>query len=106
MGERKKKSLYERGKENHKSPKDSRKEIQPPPPWLPQRRHTSLTLSLSASDLATETGLDSGDGTTGSAGVAGNEVQTVLTLVEFGVGTAASLASNVFDWLYVRMDVR
>jgi hypothetical protein len=54
-------------------------------------------LSLSATDLSTETGLDGGDRTTGTAGVAGDEVQTVLTLVEFGVGAAAGFAGNIFD---------
>jgi hypothetical protein len=58
-----------------------------------------LTLSLSAADLATETGLDGGDGTTGTARVAGDEVQTVLSLVEFCVGTAAGFAGDVFDYL-------
>ncbi len=57
----------------------------------------SLTLSSSAADLSTETGLDGGDGTTGSARVAGNEVQTVLSFVELCVGTAAGLASDVLD---------
>ena len=57
----------------------------------------SLTLTLSAADLSTETGLDGGDGTTGSTRVAGNEVQTVFTLVELGVGAAAGLAGHVFN---------
>lgn len=56
-----------------------------------------LTLTLPAADLSTETGLDSGDGTTGTTGVAGNEVKTVFTLVELGVGAAAGLAGNVLD---------
>jgi hypothetical protein len=54
-------------------------------------------LSLSAADLSTETGLDGGDRPTRTAGVAGNEVQTVFTLVEFGVGAAAGFAGNIFD---------
>lgn len=57
----------------------------------------SLTLSSSAADLSTETGLDGGDGTTRSARVAGNEVQTVLSLVELCVGAAAGLAGDVLD---------
>lgn len=61
-----------------------------------------LTLTLSAADLSTETGLDSSDGTTRSARVAGDEVQTVLTLVEFGVGAAAGFASDIFDWMKIR----
>lgn len=40
---------------------------------------------LSLSDLGGKTSLDSGDGPTRSAVVAGDEVQTVLTLVELGV---------------------
>ena len=59
----------------------------------------SLTLTLSAADLSTETSLDGRDGTTRSARVAGDEVQTVLSLVEFCVGAAAGLASDVFDCL-------
>ena len=57
----------------------------------------SLTLTLSAADLSTETSLDGRDGTTGTTRVAGDEVQTVFTLVKLGVGTAAGLAGNVFD---------
>lgn len=56
-----------------------------------------LTSTLAAADLATETGFDGGDGTTRSTGVASDEVQTVLTLVELGVGAAAGLAGDVFD---------
>lgn len=58
---------------------------------------TFLTLTLSAADLSTETGLDSRDGTTGTTRVAGDEVQTVFTLVELGVGTAAGFAGNILD---------
>ena len=68
------------------------------PPETPSHR---LTSTLSASDLSTETSLDSGNGTTRTARVAGNEVQTVLTLVQLGIGAAAGLASNVFDCLLV-----
>ena len=57
----------------------------------------SLTLTLSAADLSTETGLDGRDRTTGTTRVASDEVQTVFTLVKLGVGTAAGLAGNVFD---------
>lgn len=56
-----------------------------------------LAHTLSAADLGTETGLDGGDGTTGSAGVASNEIETVLSLVELGVGAAAGLACDVLD---------
>ena len=56
-----------------------------------------LTDTLSAADLGSETGLDSSDRATRSARVASNEVETVFTLVEFGVGAAAGLASDVLD---------
>jgi hypothetical protein len=60
-----------------------------------------LTHTLSAANLGTETGLDSGDGTARSTGVASDEVQTVLTLAEFGVGATAGLAGNVFNYIDV-----
>ena len=56
--------------------------------------------SLSLADLCGETGLDGSDGTSGTAAVAGDEVQSVLTFVELGVGAAAGLAGNVFDCWY------
>lgn len=56
-----------------------------------------LDHSLSLANLGRETSLDGSDGTSGTAAVAGNEVQSVLSLVELGVGAAAGLASNVFD---------
>lgn len=59
---------------------------------------TCLTLSPSAADLSTETGLDGSDGTTGTARVAGDEVETVFALVEFGIGAAAGFAGDVFNW--------
>lgn len=59
-----------------------------------------LDHSLSLADLGRETGLDGGDGTSGTAAVAGDEVQSVLTLVELGIGAAAGLASDVFDCNY------
>lgn len=55
-------------------------------------------MSLSATNLSTETGLDCGDRPTRTAGVAGNEVETVFALVEFGVGAAAGFACNIFNW--------
>ena len=55
-----------------------------------------LTSTLAAADLSTETSLDGGNGTTRTTGVAGDEVQTVLTLVELGIGAATGLACNVF----------
>ena len=62
---------------------------------------TPLALSLSAADLATETGLDGRHGTARTTGVTGDEVQAVFTFVEFGVWTAAGLAGNVFDFCFV-----
>lgn len=56
-----------------------------------------LTLTLPAADLSTETVFDSSDRPSGTAGVASNEVKTVLSLVELGVGAAAGLAGDVFD---------
>jgi hypothetical protein len=56
--------------------------------------------ALSLADLGGETSLDGSDGTSGTAAVAGDEVQSVLTLVELGIGAAAGLASNVFDCRY------
>jgi hypothetical protein len=53
--------------------------------------------TLSLADLGGETSLDGSDGTSGTAAVAGDEVQSVLTLVELSIGAAAGLASNVFD---------
>ena len=54
--------------------------------------------SLSLADLCGETGLDGSDGTSGTAAVAGDEVQSVLTLVELGIGAAAGLAGDVFNY--------
>ncbi len=53
------------------------------------REERALHLShvlLSLSDLGGETRLDGGDGSSGAAVVAGDEVQAVLALVKFGVG--------------------
>jgi len=47
--------------------------------------------------LGRETGLDGSDGTSRTARVAGNEVKTVLSLAELGVGGATGLASDVLD---------
>ena len=54
-------------------------------------------LPLALADLGRETSLDGGDGTPGTARVAGDKVKSVLSLVEFGVWGAAGLAGNVFD---------
>lgn len=60
-------------------------------------RHNPLTLlSASLSDLCGETGLDGSDGAAGSARVAGNKVQSVLSLVELGIWRSAGFASDIF----------
>lgn len=65
---------------------------------IKSRQSTRLTLLPSAlADLSGETSLDGSDGTSGAARVACDEVETVLSLVEFGIGGAASFASYVFD---------
>lgn len=62
----------------------------------------SLTLHLpSLADLGRETRLDSRDGPTRSARVASDEVETVLSLVEFGIGRPTRLASYILDYLLV-----
>lgn len=53
---------------------------------------------LSAADLGGETGLDGGNTTSGAARVASDEGQTVLSLVELGIGRFARLARNVLDY--------
>ena len=58
-------------------------------------------LTLALSDLGGETGLDGGDRTARSARVAGDERQTVLTLVELGIWRSAGLASDVLHWEFV-----
>lgn len=64
-----------------------------------KQRSTSLTLlTLALADLGRETRLDSRDRAAGPARVAGDEVETVLALVELGVGRAAGLAGDVFHW--------
>lgn len=58
-----------------------------------------LTSPLPPSDLSTETSLNGSNTAPTAAGVACDEVETVLSLVEFGIGTSTSLASDVFDWM-------
>lgn len=61
-------------------------------------KESSLTLHLlSLSDLGRETRLDGRDGPSGTARVACDKVQTVLALVELGVGRFACFADNVFE---------
>lgn len=61
---------------------------------------TKTTLSAhlpSLADLGRKTSLDGCDGPTGSARVAGDERQTVLSLAQLRVGRLAGLARDVFD---------
>ena len=59
----------------------------------------TLTLdSLSLADLGGETSLDGCDGPSGTARVAGDEVESVLALVELRVGRAAGFAGNIFHY--------
>lgn len=51
----------------------------------------------SLSDLGRETSLDRGNGPSGSAGVAGDEGQTVLSLAQLRVRRSARLARHVLD---------
>lgn len=51
----------------------------------------------SLSDLGRETSLDRGNGPSGSARVAGDEGQTVLSLAQLRVGRPACLARHVLD---------
>jgi hypothetical protein len=53
-------------------------------------------LSPSLADLGRETRLDGSHTATRSARVAGDEIQSVLSLVEFGIWRSAGLASDVF----------
>lgn len=53
---------------------------------------------LPASDLASETRFDRGDGLTRPARIALDEHETVFTFLELRVRTAASLASDIFNW--------
>jgi hypothetical protein len=63
-----------------------------------KERRGFLTLHLSSlADLGRETSLDSGNTSSRTTVVAGNEVQTVLTLVELGVRRFAGLASDILD---------
>jgi len=64
-------------------------------------KHLTL-LSLSLADLGRETGLDRSNGSSGSAGVAGNKVETVLSLVKLGIWRSACLAGNIFHYGIVR----
>lgn len=58
--------------------------------------HLTL-LSLTLTNLRRETGLDRGDTPSTTARVAGHEVKTVLSLIQFSVWRSAGLACYVFD---------
>jgi hypothetical protein len=66
-------------------------------PILQCRTAIFLTLlSASLANLGRETGLDCCDGSSRAAGVASDEVQSVLSLVEFGVWRSAGFAGDIF----------
>jgi len=63
----------------------------------PQQTKRLLTLlSLPLADLRGETSLDCSDTASGTAGVAGDEVKSVLTFVELGVWGSAGFAGDIF----------
>lgn len=55
-------------------------------------------LPATLADLGGETGLDGRDTTSGTAFVAGDEVETVFSLVEFCVWGSAGLAGDIFHY--------
>ena len=57
--------------------------------------HLTL-LSPSLTNLGRETGLDSSNTSSGTAGVASDEVQSVLSLVELSIWRSASFAGDIF----------
>lgn len=67
----------------------------------PEPIHPLTLLSPPLADLGRETSLDGSNTATRATGVAGNEVQSVLSLVEFGVWRSARLASNIFHCVTV-----
>lgn len=54
-------------------------------------------LPLPSSDLSTETSLNGSDTAPTTTGVASDEVKTVLSLVELGIGTSAGFTGDVFN---------
>lgn len=60
---------------------------------------------LSPTDLTTETSLDRRDGTPWATWVTSNKVQSVFTLIKFGIWAAARFAGNIFDWGETRPSV-
>jgi len=68
--------------------------------WCKQASNFSLSsltlLSASLSDLCGETGLDRSDTSSRAAGVAGNEIQSVLSLIELRIWGSAGFAGDIF----------
>ena len=58
-----------------------------------------LTRPLPPSDLSTETGLDSSYTAPTATRVARDEVEAVLSLIEFSIGASTGLAGDIFDWM-------
>ena len=66
-------------------------------------RVLSALLAPSLADLGCETSLDGRDTASASTRVAGDKVKSVLALAKLSVGRAASLASDVLNWLELAM---
>lgn len=60
-------------------------------------KNSLALLPLSLADLGTVTRLDGRDGTSRSAGVAVDEVQTVFSSDELGIWRSAGLAGDVLN---------
>jgi hypothetical protein len=68
-------------------------------PYYPNAtiQQISLTLlSASLSDLCGETSLDGRDTSSRTAGIASNEVQSVLSLVKFRIWRSTGFAGDIF----------
>ena len=59
--------------------------------------HSSAKHPLTLADLCRETGLDGRDGSSASTRVAGDEVESVLALVELCVWRTTCLACDILD---------
>jgi hypothetical protein len=53
--------------------------------------------------LGRETGLDGSNTSSGTAGVASDKVQSVLSLVEFGIWGSAGFAGDIFHWYLINI---
>lgn len=73
-------------------------------PWQPFN-HCLALLSPSLADLSRETGLDGSHTSSRTAGVACDKVQSVFTLVEFCIWRSAGLASDIFHFCVVSIDL-